>query len=542
MKQIIRTIMITAGMASVATVFAAKKPNIAAAASKQKPNILLIVADDMGFSDAGCYGGEISTPNLDRLAANGLRFTQAYSTARCTPTRTCLMTGYYFQKRAPSALVSELLGSAGYRCYHSGKWHVVEPGSDTEPMHRGFHHSYYNRSTGNHFSGSPSKNIVNTLDGSPAPETGDYYSSTVTADYTIRFLREHAEKYSDSPFFAYVAFLAPHFPLQAPQEDIDRYRDRYDEGWDVVREKRLAKLRREGILNCGLSALEEDLAPRYYSEYQPPLETSRAVPWNTLDADRQKFQADKMAIHAAMIDRMDREIGRILEQLRAMNAFDNTVIMFLSDNGADSSLYHRGRHDESAPMGSEKTYLCLGPGWSSAANTPFRRHKIWLHEGGISMPLIVHWPEGIAARGALRHTPCHVIDFVPTALELAGVTRPGEFNGKKLLPLDGKSLLQAFDADRQIERSYLYFEHAKNRALRMGDWKIVSSPEENDVWSLYNLAEDRSEIRDLAASEPERLKTMVDTWTRCTSEFRAIPRGKALKEKDNEGQESNKEK
>lgn len=511
----------------------------AADAPQPKPNILLVVADDMGFSDAGCYGGEISTPHLDYLAAHGLRFTQAYNTARCVPTRTCLMTGYYFRasiKRAPSALISELLGSAGYRCYHSGKWHVREPGSDTEPVRRGFHHSYNNHGTGNHFSGSR-----NTLDGSPAPEAGEYYSSTVTADYAIRFLREHGEKYPNSPFFAYVTFIAPHYPLHAPKEDIDRHRDRYDEGWDAVREKRLANLRSEGIVNCGLSALEEQLAPRVYSKYQPPLETNRAVPWTTLDPDHQRFQAAKMAIHAAMIDRMDREIGRILDQLRAMNAFENTVIMFLSDNGASSELNTRGRNDESAPMGSEQSYLCLGPGWSSAANTPFRRHKIWVHEGGFSTPLIVHWPKGITDRGSLRHTPCHVIDFVPTALELAGITRPGEFNGKQLRPLDGKSLVPAFAADRTIERCYLYFEHAGNRALRAGDWKIVSSPEEKDAWSLYNLAEDRIEMRDLAASEPERLKTMVDTWTRCTSEFNAIPRGKDLKRGINERLESNKE-
>ncbi len=491
-----------------------------------RPNIVLILADDMGFSDLGCYGGEIATPNLDRLANNGLRFTQMYNTARCWPSRACLLTGYYAQQvnrdpgrqRPPwAALLPDLLRTAGYRSYHSGKWHV-----DGKVLEGGFDRSYWFEDWDRYF--TPAKHFLNDQL-LPEVKAGEgYYATTAMSEYAIKFLREHAADHAEQPFFLYLAFIAPHFPLHALREDIAKYRDRYLEGWDKVREQRWARLREAGIVSCELSARDAAFTPRYYKpetlDIIGPGEIYHAVPWADLTPEQQRLQATKMAIHAAMVDRLDQEVGRVLDQIRQMGAWDNTLIVFLSDNGADATIMVRGDgHDRDADPGSAASYLCLGPGWATASNTPFRRHKIWVHEGGISTPWIMHWPAAGLSGGALRHTPAHIIDFVPTVLELAGVKPPDTFNNALRPPLPGQSLVPVLHRDLNIPRDYLYWHHQGNRALRIGDWKIVSELEREGKWELYDLAKDRIESHDLSGQYPEKVEEMAAKWQQLDQEF-----------------------
>ena len=512
------------------------------ARSGDRPNFLVIVADDLGFSDLGCYGGEIATPNLDALAAGGLRFTQFYNTSRCWPTRAALLTGYYPQQirrdGMPGAddrrfggrgvrpewavLVSERLRHRGYRSYLSGKWHV-----DGSPMDNGFDRSYRvgNRAGFFHILGQ-------FRDGEPIPDIaadGGSYLTAVTADHAIESLQEHASKHADRPFFQYLAFHAPHFPLHAEPEDIARYSDRYLVGWDRLRKERHARQQELGIGVSQLSVLDEDIGPPYAFPdgiaQLGPGEVNRPIPWDRLTESQRRFQATKMAVHAAMIDRMDREIGRVLDQVREMGAFENTVVFFLSDNGASAEIMVRGDgHDPDASLGSAGTYLCLGPGFSSAANTPFRLHKTWVHEGGISTPLIVHWPEGFDARSEVRSTYGHVIDIASTLLDLAGIEIATLADGP---PLEGVSLAPVFEGDGDPLHEALWFYHQGNRALRRGNWKILHTvrtrdegwsavAEEEDArpgeWALYDLSNDRAEQRDLATRHPSVVRELEALW------------------------------
>lgn len=497
-----------------------------AAAAPAKPNFVIFLADDLGYSDLGCYGSEIATPNLDKLAANGLRFTQFYNTARCWPTRSVLMTGHYAQQigmdpqygKFPSWVrtLPQRLALLDYRSYHSGKWHVNN--APRVVADGGFDHSYFIAKQDNHF--RPQRH---ELDDRPLPEpTTPWYSSTAIADHAIDFLKEHAQKHADTPFLTYVAFTAPHFPIQAPQEDIAKYKDAYLKGWPATRAARFEKQKELGLVSTTLSDPERQITAPSGKESDlqilGPGETRHAVPWDTLTDEQKQFQATKQAIHAAMIDRMDREIGRVLDQLKAMNAFENTLILFLSDNGASAEVMVRGGgHDKAAPLGAAESYLCLGPGGSTVSNTPFRRHKIWVHEGGISTPFIAHWPKGITAKGDFRHTPAHVIDIAPTLIELAGGMRTVMPEGAP--PFPGRNLSPAFAKDETLSRDYLFFNHSGNRALREGDWKIVSAADNNNTWELYNLAHDRAESHNLAIIEPERVKQMSARWEKLQSEF-----------------------
>ncbi len=497
-------------------------PQSAIAAPKaERPNILIIVADDMGFSDIGCYGGEIATPNLDRLAENGLRFTQFYNCARCWPSRASILSGYYPQQvrmdpprgRLPAwaQLLSHRLKALGYRSYHSGKWHI--PGAPKPVADGGFDRSYQLEDHDRYF--APKRHFE---DDKPL-EPGKTYVTTAIAEHAIKCLKDHAAAHAKQPFFSYVAFTAPHFPLHAPREDIDKYRDRYLKGWDAIRADRWKRLRDLGIVHCELPPHDPTFRPRYlkpeFLKRLGPGEIECDVPWTELTAEQQRFQATKMAIHAAMIDRMDREIGRILEQIRAMGAWDNTLIMFLSDNGASAEILIRGDgHNPAAEPGSGASFLCLGPGWATAANTPFRWYKIWVHEGGISTPFIVHWPAGIRARGELRRTAAHVIDIVPTILDLLQLTP----DTQKAPALPGRSLVPTFHRDVQFERE-LYFHHEGNRALRVGNWKIVSAREKGNVWELYDLAADRAESNNLSARYPDRVREMAARWKALDEEF-----------------------
>lgn len=504
--------------------------------STSRPNIVVILADDLGYSDLGCYGGEIETPNLDRLARNGLRFTQFYNTARCWPSRAALLTGYYAQQvrrdtvpGLPSGgrgvrpewarLLPEMLKRAGYRAYHSGKWHI-----DGMPLENGFDRSYYLRDQGRFF--NPRVHYEDDRKLPPVEPGTSYYATTAIADHAVECLQEHAEKHSDQPFFHYLAFTAPHFPLHALPEDVARYRDRYRRGWEAVRAERWRRQQAMGLVSGPLSDVERDVGPPYHFpdalEILGPGEVNRPLPWSKLTEGQQEFQAAKMAVHAAMVDRMDREIGRVLSQLRAMDAFENTLVFFLSDNGASAEIMVRDDgHDPSAAPGSAATYLCLGPGWSTTSNTPFRRHKTWVHEGGIATPLIVHWPKGVAARGELRHNPGHVIDIVPTILEIAGARRFIEWNGKPVPVPPGKSLVPVFAADGSVAHDDLWWLHEGNRAIRVGDWKLVAAGQDGP-WELYNLSVDRAETTDLAEQHPAKVRELAKRWKQRFEEFRTL--------------------
>lgn len=510
-------------------------PAESGASSAARPNFLIVVADDMGFSDLGCYGGEIATPHLDRLAAEGLRFTQMYSTARCWPSRTCILTGYYAQQvrmdppkgRLPrwARVLPHYLKPLGYRAYHSGKWHL--PGAPRPVADGGFDRSYSIEDHNRFF--SPQNALLDDQRLPPVPEGTDFYLTTAIADYAIGFLKDHAESHASDPFLAYVAFTSPHFPLHALQADIDRYRDRYLAGWDAIRRERLQRMREMGIVDGPLSERDRETIPPWNlpeKELQQqigPGEAGYAVAWDELSDEQKRFQATKMAIHAAMVDRMDREIGRVLDQIRAMDALENTVVFFVSDNGASAEQIIRGDgHDPSAPPGSAKTFLCLGPGWSTASNTPFRLHKHWVHEGGIASPLIVHWPAGIRDRGAWRHTPGHFIDLAPTLLELAAADPPGNWNGLTPPELPGRSLAPAFSTDASIDRPYLYWHHTNHRAIRVGDWKLVSagSATSEGPWELYRIAADRIESENLASKHPDKVEQLSALWQSCEDQFR----------------------
>lgn len=507
------------------------------APSASKPNVVFILADDMGFSDAGCYGGEIATPNLDSLAKNGLRFTQFYNTARCWPSRGALLTGYYAQpihrdalpvvagggqgvRPAWAPLLPDFLKPAGYRCYHSGKWHI-----DGKVLDGGFDRSLNMNNQGNYFSAAG-----NTIDDKPMPAATDergYYATIATANHAIECLKDHAAHHPDRPFFQYIAFIAPHFPLHALPQDIAKYRDQYLAGWEAMRAQRFGRQQEMGIVNTTLSALERNVGPPYAFpdaiQQLGPGEVNRPLPWSELTEAQRRFQATKMAIHAAMVDRMDQEIGRIITQLKAMKAYDHTIIFFASDNGASAEIMVRdGGHDPAAPPGSAMSYLCLGPGFSSVCNTPFRRHKTWLHEGGISTPLIVHWPAGIRARSELRHTPGHLIDIVPTVLELAGVQKPKEWKGEPIPEAPGRSLVPAFAKDEVVPRELLWWLHEGNRAVRVGDWKLVAA--KGDPWELYDLRTDRGEQVNLAAKFPDKVNELEQMWQEQTDRYTDLAR------------------
>lgn len=509
----------------------------AAAAGNDRPNILFILADDLGYSDIGCYGGEIATPNLDSLARNGLRFTQFYNTARCWPTRGALLTGYYAQqihrdelpgiggggqgvRQKWARLLPDFLKPAGYRCYHSGKWHI-----DGRVLDGGFDHSLDMKNQGNFFTAAG--NSIDDVPVTPPADEKGYYATIATADHAISLLKDHAQNHAGSPFFHYIPFIAPHFPLHALPEDIAKYRDRYLDGWEKMREARFARQKEMGITQTSLSPLEREVGPPYaFPDALKKLgagEVNRPLPWSELTEEQRRFQASKMAIHAAMVDRMDQEIGRILAQLKAMGAFENTLIFFASDNGASAEIMVRnGGHDPSAPMGSAASYLCLGPGFSSACNTPHRRHKTWVHEGGISTPLVVHWPAGITAKGELRHSPAHVVDFVPTVLDLLGIQKARDWNGEPIPEAPGRSLVPAFAKDQAISRDSLWWLHEGNRAIRVGDWKLVAA--KGDAWSLYDLRTDRAEQHDLAAQMPGKVSELSTLWQKQTDDFTDLAR------------------
>jgi arylsulfatase A-like enzyme len=493
-----------------------------------RPSVIVILVDDMGWSDLGSYGGEIPTPHLDALAAKGVRFTHFYNTARCSPTRASLLTGLYPHQTGMGHLdnivregsagttgrlnercvtLAEVLREAGYFTAMTGKWHLGQQ-NGTPPWKRGFERVLNVRAGGIYF---PKQNyreggeIVKRgqeplyLDGNPiardAAAVGkDWYATFLWAEFGLKFIDE-AQK-ANKPFFLYIAHNAPHFPLMAPQEIIAKYRGKYKTGWDRLREERY---RRQ--IKMGLIEAKWPLSPR--AEESPA--------WDTVSEEEKERFDHLMAVYAAMIEAIDTSVGTLVKGLQARGALDNTLILFMSDNGGNAETGPQGRFNGDPP-GGPNSNLYLGMNWATLNNTPFRRFKHFTHEGGISTPLIAHWPQGIPRdrHNRFEHQPGHVIDVMPTVLDATGTSYPREFNGQVIQPMEGVSLRPAF-AGRPLRRTQpIFFEHEGNRAIRSGKWKLVSKY--LDGWELYDIEADRVERNDLAAKHPDIVKKLKSEW------------------------------
>ena len=496
--------------------------------AQEQPDILLIMADDMGYSDISCYGGEIETPTLNALASAGLRFTQFYNAARCCPTRASLLTGLYPHQTGVGKMVShkaaqtpsptqgylndhcvtiaEVLKPAGYRCYMSGKWHVGEF-RPVWPIDRGFDHYYGLISGGmNYFDIAKAKRKgfkrVFARNGKHFfPEGVNFYSTDAFTNESLRMLQTHQRDHAQNPFFMYLAFNAPHWPLHAPEALIDKYRGQYLEGWDVLREQRYKRM-------IGMQLIDAAWA----------LSPADGSIWNELTETQRQELDLRMATYAAMVDCMDKNIGRIINYLRKVERLNNTLVIFLSDNGA----CHEGgplggdyRKDLTGPTGTVNSYRTYGRSWSNASNTPFRKHKHWTHEGGVATPLIVHWPNGLRSQpGTLVDQVGHVVDLLPTFCDVTGAIYPKQRSGNRITPLAGRSLLPTFKNKSTMSDRTLFWEHMGNAAIRSGQWKLVRS--KGKPWELYDLAIDRSELHNLANTQNNRrvaqLREQWNTW------------------------------
>jgi len=478
----------------------------------RQPNVILIMADDMGFSDLGCYGAEISTPNLDRLAAGGVRFTQFYNTARCCPTRAALLTGLYnhqtgvghmvADRGVPSyqgylnercVTIAEALRPAGYRTLMSGKWHVGE-NRPHWPTDRGFER-YYGLISGatNYFRLDEGRQMA-INDQPHTPNRDGFYITDAFTDHAVKFIDDCARQ--PQPFFLYLAYTAPHWPLHALPAEIAKYRGKYKQGWDALRRERHARQIRMGLVDKRWPLTARD---------------SQAPAWEDVtDKDARDL---KMAVYAAQIDRLDQGVGRLLARLEEAGALDNTLIMFLADNGGCAEEVDRGT--PGVPPGPADSYLSYGLPWANASNTPFRLYKHWVHEGGIATPFIAHWPAVIRRGGRIVHQPGHIIDVMATCLDAAGAAYPKTYRGHDILPLEGRSLLPIFRGGRRQDHPALFWEHEGNRAARQGRWKLVSR--HPGGWELYDLEADRTEMHSLAEQHPERVRELsqqYEQWAR----------------------------
>lgn len=485
----------------------------------ERPNIMVILADDMGFADVGCYGAEVDTPHVDQLAEEGMRFSQFYNYPRCSPTRASLLTGQYphqvgmgdlttSSKDAPAyqgylndrcVTIAEVLGDAGYHTSMVGKWHVGHKEPGRWPTGRGFDRFYgEHRYVDDYF--KPTHQLY--LDGAPVePQGRDWYSTDAYTDYALQFLTEAQAQ--DQPFFTYVAYNAPHFPLQAFQSDMDPYRGEYMDNWDEIRKQRYQRQIEEGLID-----------ERWPLSPQTLLDSDqeRIERWrNVEDASADQWDL-KMAAYAAQIDRMDQNIGRLLRKLDTMGVADNTLVLFLSDNGSAAEDWINSQNPEGVRPGGRTCKLAAGPPWANASVTPFRFYKQWTHEGGISTPFVARWP-GMIESDTLSHEVGHVMDILPTCLDAAGVTYPEAWNGTPIRDYEGQSLLPAFEGNEWGEERTLAWEHVGNRAIRQGDWKLVASARFTPgEWELYNLREDRTETNNLVQKKPEKAKTLEQDW------------------------------
>ncbi len=533
----------------------------------KKPNVVVILTDDMGYSDIGCFGSEISTPNIDKLAANGLRFTHFYNTARCSPTRASLLTGLYPHQAGMGHLSSEnfkeegyvddlskqavtmaeVFQQAGYATYMTGKWHIAKSKAkdgdkSNWPMQRGFQRFFGTLNGSGSFYDPGTLMSNNTF---IAPPTNFYYTDAIS-DTAVKFIRENPK---EKPFFFYIAYTGAHWPLHAPENEVQKYKGLYDKGWDATRQQRFEKLKKLGIISDKAVLTERGVAiPEWKNE---PMK---------------EWQVRRMEVYAAMIDVMDRGIGRIITALEKNGELDNTIIFYMHDNGgcaeplnsnqkeilptdeqkmgkayaADSVFvggqpaYTRNgkfiRSGKGVMAGPDSSWVAYGEEWANVSNTPFRLYKHWAHEGGIATPLIVHWPNGIKAKGQLRSQPGHLIDIMATCIAIAGINYPKQFNGNAIQPYEGKSLLPAFN-NKAIKREYIFWEHEGNRAIRVGNWKLVSQAKKNKVftaadenaWELYDMDNDPTETKNLASTYPEKVKELSVLWEKEALRTKAKP-------------------
>lgn len=534
---------------------------VAAAGAVTRPNIVIMMADDMGYSDIGSYGGEIDTPNLNQLAAEGVRFTQFYNTARCCPTRASLITGLYPHQAGIGHMmedrglegyrgnlnrncvtIPEVLKLGGYATYMSGKWHVTRHiGPDGPkfnwPRQRGFDRFFGTI----HGAGSFYDPNSLTLDNTQIPPGNDFYYTDAISDHAAGYIREHSARSPEQPFFLYVAFTSPHWPMHAKPAEIAKYKGRYDSGWDALRAERHRRMIEMGLVNPKWA-----LSPR--DRKSPAWENAELKDWETR----------LMEVYAAMIDTMDQGIGRIVQSLKDTGQFENTLILFLADNGGCAEGMGRGKEftprpdDPVQPMrpdelqkemipkftrdgypvrqgkgvmaGPPDTYIGYGLSWANASNTPFREYKHWVHEGGISSPLIAHWPEGVkrSRQGQFEAQPAHLIDLMATCVDVSGVEYPRENGGERIHPYEGVSLRSAFNGDPLKRTEPIFWEHEGNRALREGKWKLVAKGPAGS-WELYDLEADRTELNDLTGQFPDQVRSLAEKWETWARRANVLP-------------------
>jgi arylsulfatase A-like enzyme len=538
------------------------------ALQKRKPNIIVILADDLGYSDLSCYGGEIQTTNLDGLAKGGLRFTQFYNSARCCPTRAALLTGLYPHEAGVGMMTSdagekfpgyrgaiqpyavtlaEVLKVAGYRTAMSGKWHV---GDRISPIERGFD-DFFGFTRGYGVDSFDARMMIRLPAGKPQLQykPGEYFATDAITDHALEFVAEARQ--TGRPYFLYLAYQSPHFPVQSRADDAAPYAKTYDRGWDKLRADRLARMKKVGSVarTTLLTPRSKIHLPEVARRLGSMTDDGNNPPWDALDAERRADLAGRMKAYAGMVTGMDRNIGRLIRDLRRNGELDHTLILFLSDNGACAewepfgfdmtkptnmsagvginmgtpnmpNVLHRGA--ALATMGDAETQFSYGSAWANLSNTPWRLYKHYSHEGGISSPLIVHWPDGIKAQGQWRHQPGHVIDVMATLVDIAGATYPGDRAGVSVYPMEGISLRPAFANQPLRRQAPLFFEHDGSRAIREGNWKLVSM--RGGEWELYNIEGDRTELNNLASRYPEKVKELAARWNAWAARTNVLPR------------------
>ena len=527
MKKAIKFLAFSCILLLVFSIHSCKKQDV-----NEKPNIILIMADDMGFSDMGAMGGEIKTPTLDGLANEGILYKQFYNGARCCPTRASLLTGLYPHQTGMgwmtirdlgtysytgelnknSVTIAEVLKDAGYNTYMSGKWHVVadenmnqDSNKDTWPVQRGFDRYFGTlRGDGSYYT-PDALTSQNTI--IEAPE--NFYYTDAISDTAVSMIQENRQ--TDSPFFMYVSYTAPHWPLHAYKEDFEPYIEKYEMGWDSLRVERFNRQKALGIIDENWTL----------SERNP-----EAPAWNSLSDERKEDMTRRMAIYAAQIEVMDRGIGRIVDELKENGELDNTLIFFLQDNGGCAEFISNASR-ELELMGTNESFESYRLPWANASNTPFRMFKHWTHEGGIATPLIVHWPEGIVNSGRKSERPGQLMDIMATCIEVAGADYPAIYKGNEIHPLEGESLIPSIKNESDKRDEILYWEHEANRAIRIGDWKLVLRAAEvfpfDGDWELYNLAEDRTEMNNLADIYPEKVEEMKTKWDEWATRIHVYP-------------------
>ncbi|OAQ40352.1 sulfatase [Pedobacter psychrophilus] len=505
----------------------------ASAQQTKKPNIILILADDMGYSDLSCYGGEVQTPNINSLATEGLKFKQFYNAARCCPTRASLMTGLYPHQAGmgwmaaadlgtpeyqgnlnnTSVTIAEVMKSVGYSTYMTGKWHLTNERKiagkvmDNWPKQRGFDR-YFGIIPGGANYYTPELYSNNKTYPAPA----NFYLTDAISDTTVKYISEHEATKKNDPFFMYVAYTAPHWPLHALQKDIDKYKNAYKVGWDEIRKTRFAKQKELGMFPANAVMSDRD---------------SEIPAWSEIPENKKNDMAKRMAIYAAQIDVMDQGIGRIIKELKTTNQLDNTLIFFLSDNGACAEFISSG--DSKEVDGGADTFESYRINWANVSSTPFKEYKHYTYEGGIATPLIVHWPNGIKKNlnNSWVGDYGHIIDIMATCIDVGGAKYPATFKGNKITPLQGKSLLHNFNGEAK-GRGAVFWEHEANIALRDGKWKLVAKTDQDQDFNianlrLYDMEQDPIELNDLSAKYPERVNEMYNRWHNWGEEVKVFP-------------------